>query len=71
MANLTGAVLAQSAAVLSGAVRRQGTLIVSGLQAHERADVLAAFEGRSMVWSAEEEEDDWVALAFTAPPERA
>ncbi len=68
VANLTGAVLVQSAAVLSGAVRRQGTLIVSGLQAHERADVLAAFEGRSMVWSAEEE--DWVALALTAPPER-
>lgn len=60
LANLTGGVLAHNAVVLARAVRANGTLVVSGLQTHERADVLAAFDTLSVVWSAEE--DGWAAL---------
>ncbi len=62
LANLTGAVLVQSAALLRSAVATGGTLIVSGLQSHERTDVLAAFSGATM--RRQDEELDWVALTF-------
>jgi len=62
LANLTGAVLLQNAALLRSAVAPGGTLIVSGLQTHERTDVLAAFAGATV--RRQDEELDWVALTF-------
>ncbi len=59
-ANLTGALLIRSAGALLGAVRRGGTLIVSGLLAHERDDVVEALAPAAIVW--EQEEDGWVGL---------
>lgn len=64
VANITGAVLVQNARLLSDAVLDGGALIVSGLQAHEREEVLGAFGplGLDAWWSAEEA--GWVSLAF-------
>lgn len=61
-ANLTGAVLIQNAARLRQSVTPGGTLIVSGLQTHEREAVIAAFAPASVAWTADEL--DWVAIAF-------
>ena len=62
IANLTGALLVRSAPRLLGAVVRGGALIVGGLLAHERADVVAACRPALLVW--EREEDGWVGLTF-------
>jgi ribosomal protein L11 methyltransferase len=62
-ANLTGALLVRSAATLIGAVRPGGTLILSGVLAHERDDVCRAFAPAAVIW--EREEDGWVGLIFT------
>jgi ribosomal protein L11 methyltransferase len=59
-ANLTGARLVRSARTLIDLVRGGGVLIVSGLQVHERDDVVRAFPGTSTVW--ERMEDEWVGL---------
>ncbi|HEX4347397.1 MAG TPA: 50S ribosomal protein L11 methyltransferase [Vicinamibacterales bacterium] len=61
-ANLTGALLARAAGVLAGAARPGGTIVVSGLMAHERAAVEAAFTHVELIkaW----QEDEWAALAF-------
>jgi ribosomal protein L11 methyltransferase len=64
-ANLTGALLVVSANSLLAAVRSGGTLIVSGLLAHEREDVVRALGGVTVVW--EREEDGWVGLAVKKP----
>jgi ribosomal protein L11 methyltransferase len=64
-ANLTGALLVRAAAALAGAVGRGGTLIVSGLLAHERDEVCRAFAGMPVVW--EREEDGWMGLAVKKP----
>jgi ribosomal protein L11 methyltransferase len=64
-ANLTGALLVAAADSLLSAVRRGGTLIVSGLLSHERGDVLRALGGVAVVW--EGEEDGWVGLAVKKP----
>jgi ribosomal protein L11 methyltransferase len=61
-ANLMGALLVQTAAVLVGAVKTGGTLIVSGLLSSERDEVLRAFGSMKVTW--EREEDGWVALAM-------
>jgi len=61
-ANLTGALLVRSASTLAAAVAPGGSLIVSGLLAHERADVVAAYAPTPVVW--EREEDGWVGLTF-------
>ena len=61
-ANLTGALLIQSAGLLLDALRPGGTLIVSGLEAHEGPAVAAAFARARLTWQAEE--DSWVGLAF-------
>jgi ribosomal protein L11 methyltransferase len=66
VANLTGALLAREGRRILGAVRPGGRIIVSGLMAAERGDVLAAFQPAALAW--EQQEDEWVALAFTAPP---
>jgi len=66
-ANLTGALLIETAADLLGAVEDGGTLIVSGLLAGEREEVVEALTGgqyvqhQRIVW--EREEDGWVGLA--------
>jgi ribosomal protein L11 methyltransferase len=59
-ANLTGALLIRSAAILENLPGRRGTLILSGLQVHERDDVVEALSNR-VVW--ERTLDEWVALA--------
>ncbi len=59
-ANLTGALLAQSASTLLAATRPGGALVLSGLLAPERDDVVRAFEGVTVAW--EREEDGWVGL---------
>jgi ribosomal protein L11 methyltransferase len=66
IANLTGALLIETAADLLAAVEDGGTLIVSGLLAGERDEVvgaLTAHEARDarIVWECEE--DGWVGLA--------
>ena len=66
IANLTGALLAREGRRILTAVRPGGRIIVSGLVAAERGDVLAAFQPAALAW--EQQEDEWVALAFTAPP---
>jgi ribosomal protein L11 methyltransferase len=60
-ANLTGALLARSAPTLLAAVKPNGTLILSGIQSHERDDVRDAFAGHDVLW--EREEDGWVGIA--------
>ncbi len=60
-ANLTGALLVRSASRLAGAVRPGGTLVLSGLLAHEREEVRRAFAGMDLTW--EGEEDGWVGIA--------
>jgi ribosomal protein L11 methyltransferase len=64
-ANLTGALLVESADSLLRAVRGGGTLIVSGLLAHEREEVVRALGGATVVW--EREEDGWIGLAVKKP----
>jgi ribosomal protein L11 methyltransferase len=65
LANLTGAVLVQIAPLLQGSVAAGGLLIVSGVQTHERDEVIAAFSALTLAWSAEEA--GWVGLAFNFP----
>lgn len=60
-ANLTGALLVRSAATLLGAVRSGGTLILSGIQSHERIEVRAAYAGAANLW--ERDEDGWTGIA--------
>ncbi len=64
-ANLSGAVLVREAALLASAMVAGGSLIVSGVLADERRDVVAGFEraaGLRIVW--ESQEDGWVGLVF-------
>ncbi|MGC4084086.1 MAG: 50S ribosomal protein L11 methyltransferase [Vicinamibacterales bacterium] len=65
LANLTGAVLVQTARLLEGAVADEGTLVVSGLQPHEREDVVTAFSDGRILW--EKEEANWMSIAFNFP----
>jgi len=65
IANLTGALLVRTAALLGAAVRFGGTMILSGLLAHERDEVYRAFDSMPIVW--EREEDGWVGLAVKRP----
>ncbi len=60
-ANLTGALLVRSAAVLIAAVRAGGTLILSGIQSVERDHVRQAFADTAVCW--ERDEDGWVGIA--------
>jgi ribosomal protein L11 methyltransferase len=64
-ANLTGALLVRAAAALAAAVRPGGTLILSGLLAHERDEVRRAFEELAVIW--EREEDGWVGITVKKP----
>jgi ribosomal protein L11 methyltransferase len=62
-ANLTGTLLVRSAATLLAAVRPGGTLILSGIQSHERDEVRQAFADAAVCW--ERDEDGWVGFAVT------
>jgi len=62
IANLTGELIRRSASVLGNAFAPGGGLIVSGVLAEERHDVVEAFQGLDLVW--EMEEDGWVGLGF-------
>jgi ribosomal protein L11 methyltransferase len=66
IANLTGAVLVQNAERLMSLVLDRGTLIISGLQAAERDEVVAVFAPAVVEWTADEA--GWVALMFTRRP---
>ena len=61
-ANLTGALLCRQASTLTAAVKAGGTLIVSGILASERDEVVAAFDNCVLGW--EREEDGWVGLTL-------
>lgn len=61
-ANLTGALLAQTAPRLMAAVAKGGLVIVSGILCHERDTVVGAFSPAGIAWEAEE--DEWLGLAF-------
>lgn len=63
LANLTGAMLVRNASTLTAAVSPGGTLIVSGLQTHEREDVTRAFGSGALTRS--DVESDWCCLSFT------
>ncbi len=65
VANLTGAVLVMNAALLSSAVASGGTLIVSGVQTHERDEVVSAFSRGQLIWS--NDEAGWMGLGFNFP----
>jgi ribosomal protein L11 methyltransferase len=60
-ANLTGALLVRTARTLIDAVGLDGTLVLSGLQLHERDEVMRAFAGTSTTW--ERTVGEWVGLA--------
>lgn len=61
-ANLTGALLIRAAAALRAAVRPGGTLILSGIQSHERDEVRQAFADEAVLW--ERDEDGWVGMTL-------
>jgi ribosomal protein L11 methyltransferase len=61
-ANLTGALLIRSAGLLLRTLKPGGSLIVSGLQSHERDDVVRAFSDAAVAWEAME--DEWVGIGF-------
>jgi ribosomal protein L11 methyltransferase len=59
-ANLTGALHVRSVRPLTAAARPGGILILSGIQAHERDEVLRAFGQPAVI--RERTEDEWVCL---------
>jgi ribosomal protein L11 methyltransferase len=60
-ANLTGTLLVRTARTLIEAVGGGGTLVLSGLQLHERGEVMDAFAGTSATW--ERTVEEWVGVA--------
>jgi len=63
IANLTGAVITQWARALRSMLRPGGTLVVSGVQAHERDGVFAALAPAQLTWDLDE--DGWIGAIFT------
>jgi ribosomal protein L11 methyltransferase len=63
-ANLTGSLLARAAGILESRVIPGGTLIVSGLLASERDDVLRAFRGSRLETATAD--DEWLCLVLRA-----
>ena len=67
-ANLTGALLIRSVPVLLRALEAAGSLVLSGIQQHERDAVVSAFVATRVVW--EQCEDEWIGLVLrTMVPE--
>jgi ribosomal protein L11 methyltransferase len=66
-ANLTGGMLIKHAMRLVAELRSGGTIIVSGFQAAERDEVIAALATAGAVLADGIVEDDWVAAALTIP----
>ena len=62
LANLTGATIIQSATMLSAAVAPGGSLILSGVQVHERDEVHSAFAPAQARWM--QEESGWIGMMF-------
>jgi ribosomal protein L11 methyltransferase len=62
-ANLTGALLVRSAALLQDAIPFGGALVLSGILADERDDVVRAFDRGTIVW--ETQEAEWIGLLMT------
>jgi ribosomal protein L11 methyltransferase len=62
LANLTGALLVQSAARLEGLTTRRGPMILSGFQTDEEPQVLAAFPRLQLVDRGQE--DGWVCVTL-------
>ena len=62
LANLTGATIIQSATMLKAAVAPGGSLILSGVQVHERDEVHAVFAPAQASWV--QEESGWVGMMF-------
>lgn len=63
LANLTGALLVRTARTLWAVSEPDGVLIVSGLQSHERGEVVAALAPKKILWQGED--DSWVGLMMT------
>jgi len=61
-ANLTGALLIRIADLLVRTAKPGGSIIVSGLQAHEQDDVVRAFAKARVVW--QQMEDEWAGIVF-------
>ncbi len=61
-ANLTGALLIRVADLLLRTAKPGGSIIVSGLQTHERDDVVRAFAKARVVWQGTE--DEWGGIMF-------
>ena len=61
-ANLTGALLIRVADLLLRTVKPGGSIVVSGLQTHERDDVVRAFAKARVAW--QQTEDEWAAIVF-------
>jgi ribosomal protein L11 methyltransferase len=61
-ANLTGALLARAARQLTAKLVDGGTLIVSGIQLHERGEVFGALSTCAPAWECEE--DGWIGARF-------
>jgi ribosomal protein L11 methyltransferase len=68
-ANLTAALLVRTAASVMNSVRPGGTVILSGLQTTDRDEVMAAFQGATLV--DERTEDGWVGLTLVRRTDRA
>jgi ribosomal protein L11 methyltransferase len=64
-ANLTGTLIIRAAHKLLQLLRPGGTILISGVQSHERGDVFREFAATRMIW--ESEEDGWLGAAFTLP----
>jgi ribosomal protein L11 methyltransferase len=62
LANLTGALLVRAAPMLVAAIRPGGHLILSGILAHERDDVVRAMAPATAV--RERREDEWIGLTM-------
>jgi ribosomal protein L11 methyltransferase len=68
VANMLLPELVSLAPELAGAVRSGGTLVLSGILAEQRAELLAAYVvGKTLVRGDELAEDGWVALTLRAP----
>ncbi len=67
LANLTGTMLSQGAADLSALTAAGGQLIVSGIEAHEAAEVMTSLTAAGLQIAERRDRDSWVALRCAQP----